>query len=190
MKNFIFSLFLLFIFYYLSLLPGLYATSLMTPLRALVHLTYLTIFFFAYWGFVYGYSNSSNKLILSVNNYLTFFLFLIFILNTVVDLPKMKEYRKSLNERRVFLSSLKTKNINSDSIIYVDPLKISVYNNFPSYFYSIFDKIKNTDKKHNFSFFPVLVDEITSDYNDFRNVALKENLKLNFNVSLKQITKE
>lgn len=190
MRNFIFSLILLFIFYYVSLLPGVYATSLMTPLRALVHLTYITIFFFAYWGFVYGYSYSSNKLILSTHNCLVIFLFLIFIINISVDLPKMKEYRKSLNERRVYLSSLKTKKINSDSVIYVEPLIISSYTNFSSYFYSIFDQIKNKDKQHDFSFFPVLVDEITPDYKDFRNVALKENLNVNFNISLKQNIKE
>jgi hypothetical protein len=187
-KSFIYSLFFLFIFYYLALIPGVYATSLLTPLRALVHLTYLTIFFFAYWGFIYGYS--SNRSILNLHNLLTFYLFFLFIVNSFIDLPKMREYRKSLDERREYLSSLKFKHINQDSIIQVAPLKITSYNNFSSYFYSFFDNIKNRKKHHNFAFFPVLVDEITFDCKDFRNVGLKDNLKLNFYVSLNQNKKE
>jgi len=53
---FVITFFILVLFWYLSLLPGVYATSLLTPLRALSHLSYITILFFSFWGYVYGIS--------------------------------------------------------------------------------------------------------------------------------------
>jgi len=184
-KNLIFSLVLLTTFYWVSLLPGVFATSFLTPLRALSYLSLVTIAFIAYCGLSLGYL----KFILPKYwlNILTSLLFLIFLINFSKDVPLVKQYRISIDKRFAELEVLNNKIPRGlDTTVYLKPLEYKPYSNSATYILRYFEKVKYPARKnyHDFKFFPVLVDEITSDKNDFRNVALKNHLKLNFDVAI------
>ena len=184
LRTFFISFFLLLTFYYISILPGIYATSFLTPLRALNHLTLITIIFFSFWGYVYG-----NKFYTYKNYHLDIISFILIsysFLNFFNDIPRLYKYRESVENRIIQLKKINsTIDINSDTVILIKPLNVMKYKNLSSYIYCYFDKIRNGNTKNNFDFFPVLEDEITNDPNDFRNLALKDHLNLKFKVIIK-----
>jgi len=183
-KSFLLTFFLLFVFFYFSLLPGIYATSLLTPLRALTHLAILSIFFFSFWGFVLGLKSRYKNYDMLI--YITSIsIFLYSIVSFCYDIPRMKEYKKDFDNRITNLNLINSTFIeNSDSVVLINKLKVRKYKNLSSYTYSFFDKVRNKKNKNNFDYFPILIDEITSDPNDFRNIALKKHLKLKFKVKI------
>jgi hypothetical protein len=181
---FIFTTFLLFLLFYVSLLPGIYATSVLTPLRALNHLTVFSILFFSFWGFVLGRKTAENnydKLIYVT--IITLFLYVIF--SFYIDIPRMREYKNEIDNRIYNLNLLNSKFIeHTDSVVLVQKLEICKYKDFSSHTYYFFDRMNNIESKNKFEYFPVLTDEITADPGDFRNVALRNRLKLKFNVKI------
>lgn len=180
---FVITFVILVLFWFISLLPGIYATSLLTPLRALGHLSVITILFFSFWGYIYGIS------IGKIHSYLVFHLLILCLsLNLsflfFMDLTRMVEYNASYENRKFYLLTLKKSDRNLLDTIVLKPLRANQYCNFSSIVYSYFDKLANGSNIHSFKYFPVLIDEITSNKSDFRNVALKKHFSLNRDIVL------
>lgn len=184
LRNILISIGLLFIFLWLSILPGVYATSFLTPLRALTYLSFVCLLFFSFWGFHVGYNKSKDGhksvLILSI------FLIVLSISKIFVDIPRCQEYQNNVRERTnrlLFLKSIGTK-----GIVDLDSIKYRSYSTPSTCIFNLMERLKypNRQKYLDIRYFPLLVDEITDDENDFRNQILKKRLGLDFDIRLKK----
>jgi hypothetical protein len=173
------------VFYYISILPGVYATSFLTPIRALNYLSIISVFYTGFIGFSLGRRYSLP--VFPKQGLVFLIIFFIFIVYWgKKDIPRMYAYKESYNKRMSFLLQESSRfKIDSDTVMVIDKLNIAKYHNFSTRTYEFFDHLYNKSKKNDFRYFPVLVDEITSDMNDFRNQALKQYHGLKFNVVVK-----
>ena len=96
LRYFILSVIGLLLFFWISLLPGVYAMNDLMPLRSLSYVSFVMIVFFSYWGLYWGihyhYSKIKNVLIISS-------LIIITSLTTfriINDIPKAKTYNKNI----------------------------------------------------------------------------------------------
>ncbi len=181
-RHFILSLLGLFIFLYISEIPGVYALKdSLAPMRSFSFLPFVLAFFFAFWGFTVGYK--VQKLGVSFTLFYSVFLFLIIgvVMNKFYnDFPVVRDYKTAITERHQIIKENKEKGR-------IEPLKIKRLDvpkrlsNFSILYNSTVAKLGIKSPKMYYDFCYIRY-YLAPDVKDWRNQGLKEYFELDYDI--------
>lgn len=175
-----YSLILLLSFLWISVLPGVYATGDLMVQRALTYVSFVMIIFFAIWGFYLGVSFPNKKLALqmSIVGFVLFSGFSIYFSST--EFVTCRNYQKEIKLREELLLNLQKENFKG--VAKVKPIVIHAELSSYSILWNQVVGRYKAEKKTYHEFFPYERFVLSCDKTDWKNVGLKEYLKLDYDI--------
>jgi len=177
-KHFIYSIFLLLLFFWIAIMPGVYAMNALMFPRSLSYVSFIMVFFFGGWGLVLGNKFNIERLAISFLWLTSTLIFVISILFCNMDFSKAKFYQTEINTRNEQLKDLQEKDFKGIATVKAITISPTISIFAKSFNYVFEGRLRPLKKKY----FPYEIYSISPDYLDYRNQGLKDYLKLDFEI--------
>ncbi len=179
-KYFAISFCFIFIVIFIGIMLGAYAVNEIAPLRSLCYMSFLLVAFCAYWGLLIGNKHYSEKMnnILMVT--MSSVLLTLCVWRMSRDLGEAVYFHDEIEKRHIYLQELKKEGF--QGITCLEPINEKRYPSSYAVFWNTVMDFYKPSKKTKHTYFPYESYILTEDPEEWRNLFLKNYLKLDFYV--------